>query len=33
MEGLRIEVAKSGTTIKPTERGIYETGKCGDWKT
>ena len=31
MEGIRIEVAYSGTAIKPLARGSYETGNSGAW--
>ena len=33
MEGLRIEADLSGTVIKTMERGSYETGNSGAWKT
>ena len=32
-EGLRIEAYYGGTAIKTLERGRYETGKIGSWKT
>ena len=33
MEGYRNKAAQSGTSLKPTKRGIYETGKSDAWKT
>ena len=33
MEVLRIEAYYIGTATKPAERGRYETGKSGAWKT
>ena len=33
MEGLRIETAHSGTSIKLAARGSYETVNTGAWKT
>ena len=32
MYSLTIEAAYSGTDIKPSERGSYETGNSGTWK-
>ena len=32
MKGLRIEADQSGTDIKTSARGGYETGNSGAWK-